>query len=105
MQRGMTEQPIAPAAASHRPSRLAATWWAIAAGVLLLVILLVFIAQNTEMVTIDFLGFNWQQPLGVALLLAAVVGASILVLAGTARILQLRHAAKRQRAPATRLDQ
>jgi uncharacterized integral membrane protein len=48
------------------------------------------------------LGWHWSQPKGVAILLAAVVGGLITVAVGTARILQLRRAAKRQHAAAAR---
>ena len=44
---------------------------------------------------IAFLGWHGSLPLGVAILLAAVGGGLITFLAGTARIYQLRHAAKK----------
>ena len=62
---------------------------------LILIVLLIFIAQNTTQATLTFLGAHWNLPLGVAILLAAVCGGLITVLAGTARIYQLRRAAKR----------
>jgi uncharacterized integral membrane protein len=76
-------------------TRTAATWWALAVGVLILIILLVFIAQNTDSVPIHFLGWQWNSPIGVAFMLAAVSGALITLAAGTARIIQLRRAAKK----------
>jgi uncharacterized integral membrane protein len=75
-------------------TRTAATWWALAVGALVLIILLVFIAQNTNSIAIHFLGFQWSSPIGVTFLLAAVGGAVITLLAGTARMFQLRRAAK-----------
>ena len=42
-----------------------------------------------------FLGWRWQLPLGVAILLAAVCGGLIAALAGMARMVQLRRAAKK----------
>ena len=42
-----------------------------------------------------FLGWHWSLPLGVAMLLAAIGGGLITVTVGTARILQLRRAAKK----------
>ena len=78
-----------------RFTRIAAFWWALTAGVTFLLILLIFIAQNTISVAMHFLGWDWSLPIGVALLLSAVCGAMIAVLAGAARIIQLRHAAKK----------
>ncbi len=78
-----------------RFTRIAAFWWALTAGVIFLLILLIFIAQNTTSVAMHFLGWDWSLPIGVAFLLSAVCGAMIAVLAGAARIIQLRHAAKK----------
>ncbi len=66
------------------------------AGLLVLTILLVFIAQNTESASFAFFGWHWSLPLGVAILMAAVAGGLVTVLAGgAARIFQLRRAAKK----------
>ena len=65
------------------------------AGFLILILLLVFIAQKTASTDFTFLGWHWTLPLGVAILLAAVVGGLITVAAGSARIVQLRRAAKK----------
>ena len=56
----------------------------------LLVLLVVFLAQNAHTVTIRFLGAHLRVSLAVALLTAAVAGALIVGAAGTARIAQLR---------------
>ncbi|MDT7792164.1 MAG: hypothetical protein QOD59_1600, partial [Mycobacterium sp.] len=40
-------------------------------------------------------GWDWNLPVGVALLLAAVCGGLLTVAVGTARIVQLRRAAKK----------
>ena len=85
----------APPESALKFTRVAAAWWALAVGLLILIILLVFIAQNTGPITIHFLGWQWSSPLGIAFLLAAVGGALITVLAGSARMLQLRRAAKK----------
>jgi uncharacterized integral membrane protein len=78
-----------------RFTRIAAFWWALTAGVIFLLILMIFIAQNTNSVAMHFLGWDWSLPIGVAFLLSAVCGAAIAVLAGAARIIQLRRAAKK----------
>lgn len=62
---------------------------------LVLILLLIFIVQNPRPADFTFLGAHWSLQLGVAILLAAVCGGLITVLAGTARILQLRRAAKK----------
>lgn len=83
-------------------TRTAALWSALIGGLLILIVLLIFIAQNTESAAFTFFGWNWSLPLGVAILLAAVLGALIAVLAGAARIFQLRRAAKKNYKAATR---
>lgn len=82
-------------------TRAGALWSSLIAGFVILILLLIFITQNTTPTEFQFLGWHWSQPKGVAILLAAVVGGLITVAAGTARILQLRRAAKRQHAAAT----
>ncbi|WP_061557555.1 LapA family protein [Mycobacterium simiae] len=81
-------------------TRAGALWTALIAGFLILILLLIFITQNTTSTPFQFLGWHWSLPLGVAILLAAVVGGLITVAVGTARILQLRRAAKKQRTAA-----
>ncbi|OBG20765.1 lipopolysaccharide assembly LapA domain-containing protein [Mycobacterium sp. 852002-51057_SCH5723018] len=90
--------PPAPRETSKNPAvgftRAGALWSFLIAGFLILILLLIFIAQNTTSTPITFLAWHWSLPLGVSILLAAVVGGLITVAAGTARILQLRRAAK-----------
>ena len=62
---------------------------------MVLIILLVFITQNTESVEMTFIAWHWHLPLGVQILLAAVLGSLLTVLVGAARIVQLRRAAKK----------
>lgn len=76
-------------------TRAAALWSALIVGFLILIVLLIFIAQNTDSGTFHFLGWNWSLPLGVALLGAAVLGGLVTTLAGVVRIVQLRRAAKK----------
>ena len=83
-------------------TRAGALWSSLIAGFVILILLLIFITQNTTPTDFQFLGWHWSQPKGVAILLAAVVGGLITVAVGTARILQLRRAAKRQHAAAIR---
>ena len=89
-----TDQSAAPEDAV-KFTRAAALWSSLIIGLLVLIVLLIFISQNTEVGTFHFLGWNWTLPLGVALLLAAVGGGLLAVLVGAARIVQLRIAARK----------
>ena len=57
--------------------------------VVLLLLLAVFILQNTQKVEISFFGRNGQAPLAASLLIATVAGALVVATAGALRILQL----------------
>lgn len=70
-------------------------WASLATGFLILIVLLIFIAQNTESAEFAFLGWQWSLPLGVAILFAAVAGGLLTVAVGAVRIFQLRRAAKK----------
>jgi uncharacterized integral membrane protein len=76
-------------------TRAAALWSALIVGFVILILLLVFIMQNTDSTTIHLFVWEWNLPVGVAILLAAVCGGLLTVAAGTARIIQLRRAAKK----------
>jgi uncharacterized integral membrane protein len=78
-------------------TRTGALWVAAIAAAVVVLLLLIFILQNTQQVEVALFGANPNLPLGVALLLAAVLGALTVALIGTARIVQLRLVAKRHR--------
>jgi putative membrane protein len=67
------------------------------AGVVVLIVVMIFIIQNTSAVNISFLGAHLHLSLAVALLLAAIAGALVMAAAGTARITQLRRTMRRNR--------
>ncbi|GGO73632.1 hypothetical protein GCM10012276_19730 [Nocardioides deserti] len=71
-------------------------WAAIVAFGLVLVLLVVFIAQNTEPVLVRFLGFEGETPLAVALLIAVAAGLLLTALAGTLRLWQVRRRVRRE---------
>jgi uncharacterized integral membrane protein len=75
-------------------TKAGAMWTALILGFLVLIVLLIFIAQNTVTTAFQFLGWHWSLPLGVAILFAAVAGGLITVAVGAVRIFQLRRAAK-----------
>jgi uncharacterized integral membrane protein len=79
-----------------RGSRTSGFWFAVLALVLLLLLLAVFILQNTQKVQISFFGWDGNAPLAASLLIAAVAGALVVAAAGALRILQLRRRVKRQ---------
>jgi uncharacterized integral membrane protein len=89
-----TTKPSTPESAV-KFTRAAALWSAMIGGFLILILLLVFILQNTGSASIHLFAWQWNLPVGVAILLAAVCGGLLTVAAGTTRIIQLRRAAKR----------
>lgn len=80
-----------------RGSRTSGTWFAVVALLVVLLLLAVFILQNTQAVEIAFFGWNGEAPLAAALLIATVAGLVIATSAGALRILQLRRRVKRER--------
>lgn len=90
-------EPAAPAAGDPlRGSLTSGVWAAIVAFGLVLVLLVVFIAQNTEPVLVRFLGFEGETPLAVALLIAVAAGLLLTALAGTLRLWQVRRRVRRE---------
>jgi putative membrane protein len=79
------------------PTRTSMVWTMVGIGVVPLVAILVFILQNGQRVRVRFLMANGTLPLGVALLFAALLGALLVLVAGAARVLQLRVVARRHR--------
>ena len=78
-----------------RGSRTSGLWATVIALGLVLLLLIIFVAQNTQKVNVSFLGWDGQTPLAVALLIAAAAGLFIAAVAGSLRILQLRRRVKR----------
>ena len=78
-------------------TRISGLWIALGFFAVVLLLLLIFILQNGAKVDISYMGAHGHLPLGVALLLSAVCGVLLVVLAGAARISQLRTVARRHR--------
>ena len=91
------EASAAPTPRRSLGSRIGTARTALIAGALVLVIVLIFIIENANAVTITFFGAHLRISLAVALLLAAIGGALVMAAAGTARITQLRMAMRRNR--------
>jgi uncharacterized integral membrane protein len=105
---GTPEQPAAPtspagdATATPAPgevpsTRTGAAFKSLIAGAIVLILLLVFILENTKSVRIAYFGAGFHISLGIALLLAAIGGALLAGIIGTARILQLRRHVRRHK--------
>jgi uncharacterized integral membrane protein len=78
-------------------TRTSVTFTSLIAGLVLLILLLVFILENTKSVQVSYFGASGRVSLGIALLLSAVAGALIVGLAGVARLVQLRRRIRRGR--------
>jgi putative membrane protein len=91
--------PPAPQAPRRRRmhTRISGMRTGLIAGFAVLIVVMIFIIQNTHAVNISFLGAHLHLSLAVALLLAAIAGALVMAAAGTARITQLRRIMRRDR--------
>ncbi|MEJ7636326.1 lipopolysaccharide assembly protein LapA domain-containing protein [Aeromicrobium sp.] len=78
-----------------RRTRASGLWVGMISVALLALAFLIFIAQNSEPVTINFLGFEGEMSLAIALLLSAVTGILLVAVPGAVRITQLRRALKK----------
>jgi uncharacterized integral membrane protein len=82
----------------HTPPRTiaGATWVVACIAALVLVVLIVFIAQNSGPARISFFALHGHFPLAVILLAAVAVGCLLTLTVGSARILQLRRIVRRR---------
>jgi uncharacterized integral membrane protein len=78
-------------------TRTSAAWFGVWAGVAALILLIIFVAQNTSSVEINFLWMHGRIPLALGLLIAGVCGALIAMAVAGIRILQLRRLVRRAR--------
>ncbi|MGH3395892.1 MAG: LapA family protein [Streptosporangiaceae bacterium] len=92
-----TTAPPPPAHHVIKRTRLGGAWVAVALFAVVLLLLLVFILENSHEVNIGYFGAHGHLPLGVALLLAAVLGILLVVIPGAGRMIQLRRTARRHR--------
>ena len=73
------------------PTRTSGVWTAAVGATVLLLVLAIFVGQNTQRAQISFLAWHGRAPIAVLLLVACVAGAGLVAAVGAARILQLRH--------------
>ena len=78
-------------------TRTSAAWADIWAGVVVLILLIIFVAQNTASVQISFFALEGSISLALALLIAGVGGAIVAMAVAATRILQLRRMVRRGR--------
>jgi lipopolysaccharide assembly protein A len=90
-------QPGPPLPQTVKHTRVSRLWIVVAIFAVVLLFLLIFILENGRDVDIAYLGAHGHLPLGVALLLAAVCGVLLAILAAAARMAQLHSAARKHR--------
>ena len=78
-------------------TRTGRTWIGVAIGLVLLLVVIIFVAQNQHDTKLSFLWIHGTVTVGVTVLLAFVVGGLCVVLIGTALLTQLRLTARRYR--------
>jgi uncharacterized integral membrane protein len=88
-------EPPTPPAARLPHTRIGAAWFGVWAGAVVVILLIVFVGQNTAPLDVQFLWLDGQIPTALALLIAGVGGAIVAMAIAAARILQLRRAVRR----------
>jgi uncharacterized integral membrane protein len=78
-----------------RRTRASAWWIGLIVAAVILVALLIFIAQNSSRIAVHYFSIQGHVSLAIALLLSAVAGVLLVAIPGTARVIQLRHALKK----------
>lgn len=92
---GAPTQPTPTRSSQH--TRTGAAWFGSCLAAVVLVVLIVFMLQNTGTVEVTFLWLHGTLPLALALLVASVGTAIATMIVGAARITQLRRQSRRQR--------
>ena len=93
----VSPEPTPEAKDPLRGSRTSGAWAGVVIAAVLLVVLIIFITQNTDDVHVSFLGWDGDAPLAVTLLIAATLGVIVTAIVGTLRIWQLRRRVKHDR--------
>jgi uncharacterized integral membrane protein len=95
--RRIGEPPAPKAKVQLGRTRTSAVWFGVWAGVVGVILLIIFVAQNTASVQINFLWLSGSISLALALLIAGVAGAAVAMGVAAARIIQLRRLVRRSR--------
>jgi len=90
-----TRETIRPGRDPLRRSKTSGAWLSVAGLGLVLLLLIIFILQNTQSVQVTFLGWDGHAPLAVSLLIATLAGLFLALVAGSLRIIQLRRRVRR----------
>jgi len=86
----VVEDPVRRERGTVPRTRTSAVWFGVWAGAVALILLIIFVAQNTRNVEVSFLWMHGQISLALALLIAGVGGAVIAMAVAAVRIVQLR---------------
>lgn len=94
-----SKRTVSPDTRPHRAhvTRTAVVWVSTVIGLLLLVLLIVFIAQNQATVPLQYFGWNGSVGLGLTMFISAVAGGLVIAVVAVARIMQLRSTTAAQR--------
>jgi uncharacterized integral membrane protein len=75
-----------------RATKVTGVWVGLIGTALFLILLVIFVAQNSRRVSLHFFGWHGQFSLALTILLSAVIGVLLVAIPGTVRIVQLRRA-------------
>ena len=99
--RRAAERPAAEAPAPELETagggKTAGMWIGLILGAIILVLLLIFVIQNNNTAAFQYFGAEFDLPLGVAMLLAAIAGALVMALVGSVRMIQMSWTIRRMR--------
>jgi uncharacterized integral membrane protein len=91
----VAEPPAATPSRQAARTKTSTAWLGICLAAAVLVVLIVFMLQNTSSVEVTFLWMHGSLPLAIALLIAGVGAALLTMTVGVARITQLRRRFRR----------
>jgi uncharacterized integral membrane protein len=78
-----------------RATKVSGLWIGLIATALFVILLIIFIAQNSRRITLHFFGWHGQFSLALTILLSAVLGILLVAVPGSLRIMQLRRALRK----------
>ena len=84
-----SERTPEPVADGGGGGKTAGMWIGLILGAIILVLLLIFVIQNNQTAGFQYFSAEFDLPLGVAMLLAAIAGALVMALVGSVRMIQM----------------